>query len=135
MTKQHALFQDIPLPQTRPQRNGRHSSHYCHAERLLNVLNERFSELLHRMEAIEALLHESSEMQTRQQTVKESYTTLEVAKILGKRPYTVREWCRNQRVNAYKPGCVRGAEEEWRITHDELLRIRNEGLLPRPERY
>ena len=31
--------------------------------------------------------------------------------------------------------CGRGCEEEWRISHEELERIQNEGLLPIPERY
>jgi len=70
-----------------------------------------------------------------QQTVKSSYTTLEVATLLEKKPYTVREWCRLQRVNATKAMCGRGCEEEWRISHEELLRIQNEGLLPIPDRY
>ena len=70
-----------------------------------------------------------------QKTAKESYTTIEVAQILGRKPYTVREWCRLKRVNAIKAMCGRGCEEEWRITHEELLRIQNDGLLPQPERY
>jgi hypothetical protein len=61
---------------------------------------------------------------------KESYTTAEAAAILGKRPFTVREWCRHGRVNADKAGCGRGDSEEWRISRTELDRIRNDGLLP-----
>ena len=70
-----------------------------------------------------------------QRTIKESYTTVEVASIAGKKPYTVREWCRLQRINASKAMCGRGCEEEWRISHEDLLRIQNEGLLPIPDRY
>lgn len=70
-----------------------------------------------------------------QQPIKDSYTTVEIATILGKKPYTVREWCRLQRINASKAKCGRGCEEEWRVSHDELCRIQNEGLLPAPERY
>ena len=66
---------------------------------------------------------------------KEWYTTSEVAKILGKRPYTVREWCRHGRVNAEKGISGRGLDEEWRISNDELQRIRNEGLLPIVTKY
>lgn len=61
---------------------------------------------------------------------KDWYTTSEVAQILGKRPYTVREWCRLGRVTADKALSGRGLDEEWRISHDEIERIRNSGLLP-----
>lgn len=63
------------------------------------------------------------------QIVKEYYTTLEVAHILRKKAYTVREWCRLGRVNAQKAFSGRGLDDEWRISHDELVRIQNEGLL------
>lgn len=64
-----------------------------------------------------------------QRTVKEFYTTAEVAQILGRRPYTVREWCRLGRIHADKAHAGRGLDEEWRVGHDELVRIQNEGLL------
>ncbi|MAT73486.1 MAG: hypothetical protein CMJ58_28725 [Planctomycetaceae bacterium] len=69
------------------------------------------------------------------QSSKESYSTQEIASILGRKPYTVREWCRLRRINATKAMCGRGCEEEWRVSHDELVRIQNEGLLPPPERF
>ena len=62
--------------------------------------------------------------------VKEWYSTNEVARILTRRPYTVREWCRLGRVNATRTHSGRGEVEEWRISHQELQRIQNEGLLP-----
>jgi hypothetical protein len=65
-----------------------------------------------------------------QKTVKENYTPTEVAKVLGKKPYTVREWCRLGRINAVKGVPGRGGEGEWRISHEELERYRNHGLLP-----
>lgn len=92
-------------------------------------------ELASKLAKIESVLCSLHELVANRQTTKDSYTTQEVAKILEKRPYTVREWCRLQRVNAFKAMCGRGCEEEWRITHEELLRIQNEGLLPVPERY
>ena len=73
-------------------------------------------------EAISALINEKS--------AKEWYTTAEVAKILDKAEFTVREWCRLGRVFASKRDCGRGNAREWIISHDELQRIRNEGLLP-----
>lgn len=68
-------------------------------------------------------------------TVKEWYSTTEVAQKLGKAEFTVREWCRLGRVNATKRMCGRGVSQEWMIGHDELERIQNEGLLPDPSRF
>lgn len=64
-----------------------------------------------------------------QQTIKEWYSTAEVADILGKAEFTVREWCRLGRVWASKRDCGRGNSKEWIISHEELTRIQNEGLL------
>jgi hypothetical protein len=83
-------------------------------------------ELLERLAKIEALLKNL----VSQRTVKEWYTTDEVAKILCKAPFTIREWCRNRRVNASKRDCGRGNAREWVISQEELIRIGNEGLLP-----
>ena len=82
--------------------------------------------LAERLERIETLLHALVE----QRVVKDWYTTTETAKILGKSEYTVREWCRLGRIHASKRQYARGAYPEWRISHDELTRIKNEGLLP-----
>lgn len=62
--------------------------------------------------------------------IKDWYTTEEVASLLEKAPFTVREWCRMGRVSAEKRSCGRGYSQEWVISHDELTRIRNRGLLP-----
>ncbi len=82
--------------------------------------------LLERMDRIEQLLQSFVE----QQTIKDYYTTGEVAQILGKAEFTVREWCRLGRVYAEKRPCGRGRAKEWIVSHQELTRIRNEGLLP-----
>jgi len=63
-------------------------------------------------------------------TAKEFYTTAEVAKLLNKSEFTVREWARLGRIWASKRECGRGNSKEWIISHEELLRIQNEGLLP-----
>src|SRR6187401_3070381 len=65
-----------------------------------------------------------------QRTIKEWYSTAEVAKLLGKAEFTVRESCRLGRVHAKKKVCGRGATGEWIIAHKELTRVGNEGLLP-----
>jgi hypothetical protein len=80
-------------------------------------------ERLERIEASLALLVE-------QETVKDFYTTAEVAKIISRAEFTVREWCRLGRVKAEKRPCGRGNSQEWIIAHKELTRIRNDGLLP-----
>lgn len=97
-------------------------------------ITAELSLLGNRIEELEGLVQQIYEAVSKPQLQKEAYTTAEVAKLLGKRPYTVREWARLGRVNAYKV-CGRGAEDAWRITHEELVRIQNDGLLPRPERY
>jgi hypothetical protein len=83
---------------------------------------DNVAERLQRIEQILQLLVE-------QRTVKEWYSTAEVAKILGRAEFTVREWCRLKRVHAAKKECGRGTSSEWIISHDELLRIQNHGLL------
>ena len=85
-------------------------------------------ELLVRLAKIEALLASLVE----QRTVKEWYSTAEVATLLGKAEFTVREWCRLGRVHAEKKKSGRGVAGEWIVSHAELIRLRNEGLLPDP---
>jgi hypothetical protein len=87
------------------------------------------AELLGRLTRIEAAI----EQLVHQKTAKEWYTTDEIAEILDKAPFTVREWCRNRRVKAAKRDCGRGNAREWVVSHAELTRVRNEGLLPPAE--
>lgn len=87
-------------------------------------------EVLMRLERIEQALT----VLVQQRTMKDWYTTEEVAEILGRDPYTVREWARNGRVHAEKKGSGRGKYQSWVICHSELLRIQREGLLPPPRR-
>ncbi len=91
---------------------------------------DEWAKLNERLCGIEALLREVHERVIQGSIVKEYYTTQDVAKILSKRPYTVREWCRLGRVHGEKSHAGRGLDEEWRISHAELTRIQNEGLLP-----
>lgn len=83
-------------------------------------------EVLTRLAAIESLLATLVE----QKAVKDWYSTAEVAAILCRAEFTVREWCRLGRVRAEKKKCGRGPASEWIISHAELTRVRNEGLLP-----
>jgi helix-turn-helix protein len=75
-------------------------------------------------------IEEKLDLLLQQRTVKDWYTTAEVAQVLGKAEFTVREWCRQGRIHAAKRACGRGKAKEWAISHAELERIRNEGLLP-----
>ena len=62
--------------------------------------------------------------------IKEYYSTSEIARLVKRSEFTVREWCRLGRIAAEKRACGRGRSKEWMIPHDELLRFQCEGLLP-----
>lgn len=97
---------------------------------IIEVLQGEVQRLEDRLKSLEALLRDVHERMVVGSVVKDYYTTQEVARRLGKRPYTVREWCRLGRVNGEKSHSGRGLDDEWRISHAELIRIENEGLLP-----
>jgi transposase len=82
--------------------------------------------LEHSLARIEAMLAALVE----RQAVKDWYAVDEVASRLGKAAFTVREWCRHGRIRAQKRSYKRGKSAEWMISHAELVRIQNEGLLP-----
>ena len=92
---------------------------------------EELTDLTARLDRIEHAL----DLLVQQRAIKEWYSTAEVAKLVGKAEFTVREWCRLGRVRAQKKKCGRGVASEWIISHDELTRIRNEGLLPDANPY
>jgi transposase len=79
-----------------------------------------------RLEKIEAMLAVLVE----RQTVREWYTTEQVAQLVGKAEFTVREWCRHGRLNAEKRMSGRGGYQAWVVSHSEVLRYQREGLLP-----
>lgn len=85
-------------------------------------------ELFEQLNRIESMLVQmlSSSMPIDQQY----YATSDVAKLLGKAEWTVREWCRLGRVHCQKRESGRGSSKEWMISHEELCRIKSEGLLP-----
>lgn len=58
---------------------------------------------------------------------KETYTTDEAAERLKRSSWTVRDWCnKGQVAGAYRVR-GKGRRGEWRIPHDALVRIQNEG--------
>ena len=95
------------------------------------MTTEQLDDLTTRLARIEQTL----DLLVQQRTIKDWYSTAEVAQLLGKAEFTVREWCRLGRVKATKKKCGRGITSEWVISHEELTRVRNEGLLPQPNPY
>jgi excisionase family DNA binding protein len=86
--------------------------------------------ILSRLDRLTARIDELLKVVVAQRAVKEKYTVAEVAEVLGRTPFTVREWARLGRIRAVKRACGRGRSQEWMISHEELTRIRDEGLLP-----
>ncbi len=86
--------------------------------------------VVERIDRCETMITEMHQLAKNTAPTKEWYTVDEMSAILGKAGFTVREWCRLGRVNAAKRECGRGRSQEWIISHAELLRIQNEGLLP-----
>jgi len=117
----------VKQAKSKPKRNGSDSVDLAPQ---LEVLARLFKGVEERLETLESRLDQIAEAICVQNVAKEYYTTQEAAKILGRRPYTVREWCRLARVRAEKALSGRGIDDEWRISHEEIVRIQNEGLLP-----
>lgn len=66
--------------------------------------------------------------------VKETYTAEEVAAQVRKSGWVVRQWCNKGQVpGAYKIQTGRGKKGEWRIPHEAVVRLQNEGPLPLDE--
>jgi len=94
------------------------------------MLQENTPDIASLLASIDVRLAAVEQLLVQQKTIKDWYTTAETAAILGKSEYTVREWCRQGRVQARKRACGRGRAKEWVISHDELTRLRNDGLRP-----
>lgn len=95
------------------------------------MTTDQLNDLTTRLARIEQTL----DLLVQQRTIKDWYSTAEIAQLLGKAEFTVREWCRRGRVRAEKKQCGRGVAGEWVISHEEMTRVRNEGLLPEPNPY
>jgi hypothetical protein len=84
------------------------------------------SEIVERLGKIEATLA----LLVSQRTVKDWYSTEEIAQLVGREEFTVREWCRLGRIHAEKKGSGRGKFLGWVVAYAELQRYQKEGLLP-----
>lgn len=78
-------------------------------------------ERLQRIETMIAVLVEG-------QQVRQWYSIEEFARAVGRSEFTIRQWCRQGRIEARKKGSGRGAHAAWAISHEELERFRREGL-------
>ena len=87
------------------------------------------AEFLERVEQRLSRIEDKLDRDSQPNLQKEMYTVVEAAELLGKKPFTIREWCRHGRIHAEKADCGRGHTKEWRISHDALTRYRNHGLL------
>ncbi|QDU80518.1 hypothetical protein Pla110_22480 [Polystyrenella longa] len=100
----------------------------------ISQLSDRTERLESKLEELLQVL-EDQEHRDERSPPKEFFTPIEVAKMLGKSSYTVREWCRFGRMEARKRQTGRGDALEWEIAASEIERFKNHGLLPRPTRY
>ena len=94
------------------------------------MIQDNNQDIAVRLDRIEMQLAEVRDMLASQRTLKDWYTTEEFAALVGKAEFTVREWCRLDRIHAEKRHSGRGKHCAWVISNDELLRYQREGLLP-----
>jgi excisionase family DNA binding protein len=83
-----------------------------------------------RLDAMETMLEQIHSMLAGPKGTREWYTVDEAATLVNKNTYTVREWCRQGRINATKRPERRGGAELWNISASEVVRYKDEGLLP-----
>ena len=95
---------------------------------VMKIDEVEFSVILDKLDALAVAVRTLAE----HRSVQDWYTTAEVAERCGKAEFTVREWCRLRRIHAEKRNSGRGPHAAWVISHQELLRLQREGLLPLP---
>lgn len=58
------------------------------------------------------------------------FSVIEAAKLLRRKPFTVREWCRQGRIRCHRAESGRGPYTEWRIPMESIRAYQANGLLP-----
>jgi predicted site-specific integrase-resolvase len=92
--------------------------------------SEVLLEVVSRLERLERSLA----LIAKQKADKEWLSVDEVARLVGRAPFTVRAWARLGRIRGEKRRSGRGASKEWVVSRQEVLRYEREGLLPLPNR-
>jgi excisionase family DNA binding protein len=59
--------------------------------------------------------------------VKDTYTVQEAAERLNRSDWTVRQWCNKGQVPGARKVPGKGRTGEWRIPHDALVKVQNDG--------
>ena len=90
-------------------------------------LSERLDGIERHLAAIADQIAKNAEAEP---TVREYYSVQEFAELVGKKEYTVREWCRFSRIHAEKCESGHGEYQRWKIPAEEFQRYQNHGLLP-----
>ena len=85
-------------------------------------------EILKRLDRLE---HQIAVLVERE-SPKDWYTTAEFARAVGRAEFSIRDHCRLGRLRAEKRQSGRGAHRQWVLSHAELTRYRQHGLLPAP---
>ena len=92
----------------------------------MTITDEKLDRFDQRLAAIESAIQSIAS----QTPLKDWYTTAEVAELLRKAEFTVREWCRLGRIRAEKRNSGRGPHASWVISREELERYNRSGLIP-----
>lgn len=90
-------------------------------------------EIIEKLERLEMLIVQMVEQMSKLLLgggSQEWFTVGEFAKLVNRRPYTVRQWANEGRIHASKSRTRTGGAFEWVISRQELDRLRQEGLLP-----
>ena len=107
-----------------------HSVDYLWFTTQFENLMERLASLEH---TVTTIIQDSSAAQAEKEcpaTPREYYSVAEFASLVDRNEYTVREWCRLERINAEKCESGRGDAKNWKIPAAELQRYRDHGLQP-----
>ena len=62
------------------------------------------------------------------------FSPAEVARLVNRKPATIRAWCRTRKILARKRTTGRGDKLDWEISRDEVERLKNHGLRDHSEK-